>query len=428
LFRDLASAQRCRYGAFLRFGHRAICCASPELFFARKGADVTVRPMKGTAPRGRTLEEDEAERRALISSPKQRAENVMVVDMMRNDLGRIAESGSVDVPALFVAERYPNVWQMTSTVRARTAAPLEALVAALHPPASVTGAPKVRTAQIIKSLEPEPRGVYTGAIGHIAPGGSVQFSVAIRTTTIDEETGQLEFGVGSGIVSDSDATDEYGECLLKASVLDHRATPFELLETLRWAPDEGFVLLDRHLRRLRDSADYFGFACDLPRVRDALDRAVASAAGSLRLRLLVAQDGSVRIEQTSFDWTGQPLRIGIAADPIDPSDAFLFHKTTNRTVYERVRRAEYDETVLWNPRREVTEAITANIVAEIGGRRVTPPVTCGLLAGTFRAEQVATGQVSERPITLDEFYASRRIWLINSVHGWRPAMLSSSGR
>lgn len=244
LFADLVAAQQGGHAAFLTTGEWSICSASPELFFDIDGMTISARPMKGTIGRGRTTAEDAVQRDALQTSEKQRAENVMVVDMVRNDLGRVAEVGSVKVPELFTVQRYPNVWQMTSLVTGRTVAPLEDIFAALHPSASVTGAPKVRTMELLRDLEPSPRGVYTGAIGHVAPDGRASFNVAIRTAVIDHRAGTIQFGTGSGIVWDSEAASEYEECLLKSSVLGRSAAAFELLETMRWSPAEGFFLLD----------------------------------------------------------------------------------------------------------------------------------------------------------------------------------------
>ena len=428
LFADLVAAQRGRYSAFLQLPHHAICSASPELFFRRDNRIITTRPMKGTARRGRTVEEDRVASDALQRSAKERAENVMVVDMVRNDLGRVAAVGSVEVPTLFALEPYPNVWQMTSTVTARMDAPLDEIFAALFPSASVTGAPKVRTMEIIRGLERRPRGVYTGAVGYVAPDGGAQFNVAIRTAVIDERDGSLEFGVGSGVVWDSDPEREYEECLLKGSVLGRRYERFELLETMRWTPAEGFALLARHLARLEGSAQYFCFPCDLGRIQQSLDEAMRDAAGPRRVRLLIAEDGTPRVEHAAIEESPGVLRVALATDPIDPSDVFLFHKTTNRGVYDHARRVGYDEVVLWNPRREVTEALTANLVVEIDGRRVTPPVACGLLAGTLRAELLATGEIVEAPVTIDQLRASPRLWLINSLRGWRSAKLEPGTR
>ncbi len=427
IFADLVAAQRARYNAFIRLEHYAICSASPELFFARGGGRIAARPMKGTARRGRTTAEDTVGAERLRASAKERAENVMVVDMVRNDLGRIAEVGSVEVPELFTLEAYPNVWQMTSMVTARTHARLDEIVAAMFPSASVTGAPKVRTMQIIRSLEPSPRGLYTGAIGYLAPDGRAQFSVAIRTAVIDLKAGLLDFGVGSGIVWDSDADQEYEECLLKGSVLGRRPQPFDLLETMRWAAGKGFFLLERHLDRLQDSARYFGFTYSVDGVRAALerlDRSVSPTGGSLRVRLLLSEDGAVRIESAPLGRREGVTRLRLAAGPIDPSDRFLFHKTTNRGVYDRARLPECDDVILWNPEGDVTESTVANVVVEIDGRRVTPPVRSGLLAGTFRAELLTTGEIVEARVKIEDLRTASHIWLINSVRGWVPAVLA----
>ena len=422
LFADLAGTQRGRYSAFIDTGSHAICSASPELFFTRANGEIETRPMKGTARRGRTLAEDEAAAAALRASAKERAENVMIVDMMRNDLGRIAATGTVEVRELLAAERYPTIWQMTSTVVAQSTAPLAGIFAALHPSASVTGAPKIRTMEIIRELEQRPRGVYTGAIGYVAPDGSAQFSVGIRTAVIDLASGALTYGVGSGIVWDSNPASEYQECLLKAAIFGRRPQTFELLETMKWTPDGGFFLLDRHIRRLRCSATYFDYFCPEADVRRDLDRAVAGKTQSQRVRLLVSRQGSVRVECTPLaaDHTA-PARLGIAAAPIDPANVFLFHKTTHRAMYTDVAQPEYDDVILWNPAREITETTIGNLVVEIGGRKVTPPVEAGLLAGTFREELLERGEIVEGRITLDALTSAPRVWLINSVREWWPA-------
>jgi para-aminobenzoate synthetase / 4-amino-4-deoxychorismate lyase len=427
LFADLCTAQQGEYSAMIDLGDHVICSASPELFFELRGADILARPMKGTARRGRTLAEDRARGAALAASEKERAENVMVVDMVRNDVGRIADVGTVEAPELFTVERYPNVWQMTSLVKGRTLAPLDEVFAALHPSASVTGAPKARTMELLRELESGPRGVYTGAIGHVPPDGLARFSVAIRTAVIDRKSARLSFGVGSGIVWDSDASAEYAECMLKGSVLGRQPVEFDLLETLRWTPHEGYYLLDRHLQRLRDSGEYFGVPVVLSDVHDVLSSAVAGAEAPLRVRLLVDREGGARAEHGAHVPTSGTLRVVLAAEPVDPSDVFLFHKTTNRAVYDRARGsgAGADDVVLWNGAGEVTETTTANVVAEIDGVRVTPPVTCGLLAGTCRAAMLDEGEIREAVVTLADLRRATSLWLINSVHGMRPAVLAN---
>jgi para-aminobenzoate synthetase/4-amino-4-deoxychorismate lyase len=424
-FADLVAAQQGRHSAYLRIGDRCICSASPESFFALDGVTIAARPMKGTRRRGRTLGEDREHAEALRTSPKERAENVMIVDMLRSDIGRIAHVGSVAVPELFAVEQYPNVWQMTSLVTARSTASLAEIFAAVHPAASVTGAPKKRTMEIVREVERTPRGIYTGAIGHVPPDGNAQFNVAIRTAVIDLRDRTFVFGAGSGIVWDSDADAEYDECLLKASVLAGRQPPFELLETIRWTEEEGFALLDRHLARLGDAGEYFDVPVNLSAVRSALGGAVKGQSGAVRVRLLVSRDGGVRVERQPLQRSERPLVAAFAAGPIDARSPFLFHKTTNRETYERARVAGADETILWNAEREVTEGLTTNVVAEIDGVKVTPPVRCGLLAGTYRAELLGRGDIREAPISIAALQAAARIWLINSVHDSRPAVLRS---
>ena len=426
LFKDLVRAQESGYSAYLNTGDHAICSASPELFLALDGLEILARPMKGTAPRGRTPAEDANARDGLHHSAKDRAENVMVVDMVRNDLGRIAEVGTVETLELFSVERYPNVWQMTSLVRARSRASLADIFAAVHPSASVTGAPKRRTMEIIEALEGEPRGVYTGAIGYVRPDGNGHFNVAIRTAVVDLQQRQVEFGVGSGIVWDSQPDEEYEECLLKGSVLGRKAVEFELLETTVWTPADGFLHLERHVARQRASAEYFGFVYEESRMRAALEDAVAGADGRVRVRFLSARDGTVRVETLQLPDQAPcgPLRVALAASPVNSNDPFLFHKTTNRATYERAAIEGMDDVILWNERGEITEATRANVIVELdNGELVTPPIAAGLLGGTLRAHLCDSGSIQEKTVTVNALRAARRIWLTNSVYGRRIASL-----
>lgn len=427
LFADLVEAQGSRYSVLVDTGDLAVCSASPELFFDMRHGTLRARPMKGTARRAPTPDRDAAARDRLAASTKERAENVMVVDMVRNDLGRIAETGSVRVEELFTVERYPGVWQMTSQVTARSAAGLDAVFEALHPSASITGAPKVRTMEIVRALEQGPRGVYTGAVGHVAPDGTARFNVAIRTAVVDRAAGRVSFGIGSGIVWDSDADAEYDECLLKGSILGQRPVRFDLLETILWTPASGFVLLDRHLARLAASAGYFGRTVSPEAVREALQRAVSNAGRAQRVRLLVEPGGQVRVETRDHVPVPGPVRLRLAAAPVDSRSVWLHHKTTHRSVYDEARASagECDDVVLWNERGEVCETTIANLVVEVGGERLTPPVSAGLLAGTCRAELLDSGDVREAPVSVDVFRAASRLWVINSVQGERPAVLIS---
>ncbi len=353
LFLKLVQSQQADYGAYFENDRFALCSASPELFFRLSGDRLTSRPMKGTAERGLTLAEDEAIAQWLQSSEKNRAENVMIVDMIRNDIGRVAHIGSVRVPSLFDVERYPTLWQMTSTVTGTTTAALSEIMAALFPCASITGAPKARTMGIIRDLEATPRGIYTGCIGFVSPRREAQFNVAIRTVLIDKASDRAEYGVGGGIVWDSVSADEYGECQVKARVLTANRPEFSLLETMLWQPTEGYFLLSYHLQRLRESAVYFRYPLDL----DAVKEKLAVLAKSLRpvphkVRLLVAADGGVTVEASQFYGNSEPMKLGLSPLPVDATNVFLYHKTTNRQVYDRARSAcpNCDDAILWNQR------------------------------------------------------------------------------
>ena len=423
LFRALLRSQRGRYATWLRLGDLAICSASPELFFCRRGHRLLSRPMKGTARRGRTMAEDAAAVEALRRSRKERAENVMIVDMVRNDLGRIAQVGSVEVVRLFEAEKYPTVWQMVSEVACNSDAGLDEIMAAMFPSASITGAPKARTMEIIAALEDRPRGVYTGTIGHVGPTGDATFNVAIRTAVIDAARESLTFGVGSGVVWDSAGEAEYDECLLKGAVLTAAAPEFELLETLGWAPDRGYTVLDRHVQRLEQSAAYFDIGHHPASLRAALDRAVAGATEPQRVRVLVAENGAVRSESVPLAPSVEPARVRLAQTPIDSTDRFLFHKTTRRAAYESRLEPDVDDVLLWNERGELTESTIANVVVELDGVLVTPPVASGLLAGTLRAELLETGKVVERTVAVDDLTRATGLWLVSSLRGWRRAVV-----
>ena len=426
LYRRLLAAQGAGYGARIHTGRHEILSASPELFFDRENGRLLTRPMKGTARRGRWLEEDERRAAALAASPKERAENVMIVDLIRNDLGRIAETGSVQVRSLFDVERRPTVLQMTSTVAARLRPGVSTfeIFAALFPCGSVTGAPKVAATRMIADLEPDPRGVYCGAIGYLAPGGAAAFSVAIRTLTIDHESGTAEYGVGGGITWDSRSEAEYDEIVAKAAILTADLPRFELLETLRFA-DGAFGRLERHLDRVQASAAYFGF--DAALLRRAAAAALADYAreattgARARVRLRVAPEGTASIEPEPlplpFD---APARVALAGRPVGSGNRFLFHKTTHRGVYEQARGHERDvfDVLLWNERGELTEFTTGNVVAEIGGVRWTPPRHCGLLAGTFRAELLDRGLVRERVLQRSDLTDATCLWLVNSLREW----------
>ena len=428
LYRRMLGAQGGLRCAFLQLGRRAIVSASPELFFERRGDRIAVRPMKGTARRGRFTEEDDRLAAVLAASEKDRAENVMIVDLMRNDVGRIARLGTVNVAELCAVERYPTVLQMTSTVEARLSpgTSLEAIFGALFPCGSVTGAPKASAMDLIAALERSPRGVYCGAVGLVAPGGAASFNVAIRTLDLDLDTGEAIYGTGGGVTWLSSPEGEWDEALAKAMVLARPEPGFHLLETMRM--DGGACeRLERHLARLESSARYFGFHFDTPSIRAAIERETrAFPREPRRLRLLLSESGTAGVETAPAPTAPPgPVPVALARAPVSRDDRFLFHKTTRREIHEarRRERPEAFDVLLQNEVGELTEFTIGNLVVEIGGERLTPPREAGLLAGVFRAELLACGEVRERPLRPSDVRAARRAWLVNSLRGWVPVRL-----
>ncbi len=420
-YHDLRAAQAANYCAYLNLGAYQILSASPELFFDWRDQRLTTKPMKGTAPRGRWPEEDQRLAQQLLASEKNRAENLMIVDLLRNDLGRVAAIGSVGVPRLFELERYRTVWQLTSTVAAKTKpnTTLLDILQALFPCGSITGAPKVKTMQLIRQFEAESRAVYCGAIGMLRPDGSATFNVAIRTVWIDQRQQQAEYGVGGGITWDSQADDEYAEAQLKAQLLTERWPQFDLYETLRW-DGQHYWLLDHHLRRLRDSAAYFGFAYDQTALIAALNQHSLGCNSPLRVRLSLTHAGEITISSSPLMPTADGQPVILAPTAVNSQQRFLYHKTSNRKVYDAYTQQSpnYFDVLLWNEHGQLTEFTKGNLVLELAGQRWTPPVSAGLLAGTYRAELLQQRAIQERTLVLADLQAASKIWLINSVRGW----------
>ncbi|MEX0991474.1 MAG: aminodeoxychorismate synthase component I [Actinomycetota bacterium] len=436
----LALAQRGGHCAYLDLGRYRILSASPEMFFRLDddGA-LTTRPMKGTALRGRWPAEDREFADTLVATEKERAENAMIVDLLRNDMGRISEPSSVRVTELFGLERYETVWQLTSTISSQLRGGLGVadVFRALFPSGSVTGAPKVRSMQIIAELETLPRGVYCGAVGWIAPQGApgprAEFNVAIRTVVLDTETDTVEYGVGGGITFDSVAELEYSECLAKARVLTERRPAFRLLESVGYRAGE-VLWLDRHLDRMEASSSYFGFAFDRDAANEAILSCASEAEGDAKIRLLVDREGAFTCASEPLDpLPPEPERpvvtIELDGEPIDPDDVFLFHKTTVRRTYESAlaRHPDVDDVIMVNRSGEVTEASSSNVAARLGDHWFTPHVGSGLLAGTYRAVLLDEGRIRERRITVDDLRSADEIALLNSVRLWRPARLRERG-
>lgn len=427
-FGELGQSQGSAYSAYIDAGRYKILSHSPELFFQRTGSQLITRPMKGTYPRGRWLEEDIENRSLLRKSEKDLAENLMIVDLLRNDLGKVSTVGSVKTRDLFQVERYPSVLQMTSTVEStvKPGARLIDILRALFPCGSITGAPKIRTMEIIKELEPFPRGIYTGAIGLILPGGDCIFNVAIRTVLVDEGKGVATFGVGGGITWDSTASGEYEECAVKARFLQNRVPEFQLIETLLLEDGEYF-LLNRHLQRLRYSAEYFDFPFEgEPILAGLSDLALEHPSARWRVRLLLARDGSFTIECRELDSNSdQVWKVRLASEPVNSSNVFLYHKTTNRAAYSEASELsdDLDDMTFWNERGEITESSIANIVIESDGQLWTPPRQSGLLNGTFRDELLSTGVIKERTMNKEILSPGTELFLINSVRKWIRAII-----
>ncbi len=418
---DLKCKQEVAYNAFIKFDDACIISLSPELFFRKTGNRMLVRPMKGTLARGRTLAEDSQRAARLAQDKKNRSENVMIVDLLRNDLGRISEPGSVRVSDLFSVEKYNTLFQMTSTVASTLNDDLSYsdIFRSIFPCGSVTGAPKIRTMQIIQELEEEPRAVYTGAIGYISPGGDALFNVPIRTITIRGNRGEM--GVGSGIIYDSDPEDEYDECRLKARFLVEEYRAFSLIETILWQGE--FVRLHLHLARLQDSARYFDFYFDEMAVLDRLRRFEQSLSRDKRykIRLLLGKDGSCSLSSTPVESPSVPTaRAVISLHRTSSKDRFLFHKTTNRDLYNKefkcYSKAGYRDVIFTNERAEVTEGAISNIFVRLGKWYFTPPIECGLLNGTFRQDFLAGhANVSERILYVDDLLTADAVYLTNAI-------------
>ncbi|EMK4681454.1 aminodeoxychorismate synthase component I [Listeria innocua] len=416
-FESLQQVGKANYTALLETDEFQIISASPELFFKWKENILTTRPMKGTIRRGSTEQADLEAHDWLKNDPKNRAENVMIVDLLRNDLGMIAVPGSVKVPKLMTLESYPTVWQMTSTVTAETPpdTSLTAVFEALFPCGSITGAPKARTMEIISELEDSPRGVYCGAIGFLEPNGNAIFNVPIRTISIADN--KATYGVGGGIVWDSDAESEFSEIHAKSAILE-KATKFSLIECLR-LENGALSRIYFHLKRLQTNANFFGFPFNGEKIVELWqETARNNPAGTYKLRFLLHPNGTHLLELTEISTQNQQITAQLAKSPVSTDDLFLYHKTTNRSVYEDMKSTETEETLLWNERGELTEFTTGNIVLGIKGCFFTPPVSSGLLPGTMRADLLAKNKISEKTLMKKDLFEADFVWLINSVRGF----------
>jgi para-aminobenzoate synthetase/4-amino-4-deoxychorismate lyase len=422
LYEALIESQPVDFASIVHFEGSLSLSFSPELFFRIEESHIVTRPMKGTAPRGSTPEEDAHQREWLARDDKNHAEHVMIVDLLRNDLGRICESGSVRTDKLFNIEAYPTLFQMTSEVSGtlRSGTHIGNVLNALFPSGSVTGAPKRRTMEIIRDLEASLRGIYTGAIGFVSPTGDACFSVPIRT--LDVSQNRISMGVGGGIVADSTAEAEYAECLLKASFLNAAATAPQLIETMLWKG--GYSLLGLHLTRLTASASLLGFRCDINEIRTALNKTSAHLHEESRVRLLLSADGSVEIASTPLAGPRGDLRVRIAARRVLSTDPWRQHKATRRAVYERefaqARNDGFDEVLFLNEHDELVEGAISNLFAEIDNCLYTPPLSSGALPGVLRQHLLNThANIGEKTLRLDDLASASVAYLGNALRGLR---------
>jgi para-aminobenzoate synthetase / 4-amino-4-deoxychorismate lyase len=430
LFFTLFRAQPTDGSCFIETNSFAVCSVSPELFFSLSANRLCTKPMKGTNARGLTFADDQQSARWLRNSEKNRAENVMIVDMIRNDIGRVAQTGTVCVEDLFSVEQYPTVWQMTSTITGRTGCSVTDIFKALFPCASITGAPKVKTMELLHSLEKTPRGIYTGAVGYIFPNRKVSFNVGIRTVTINKQEKRAEYGTGGGIVWDSDEESEYIEASTKAKILTDNVPDFSLLETMLWKPNDGYYLLRLHLRRLVQSARYFSIPLEMKTIEQNLIVTTRPFSTPTKVRLLLHRDGTFSVSSSPLP-APQPkktLRVEFAETPIDFHNRFLYHKTTFRDIYCRALdgHVDVDDVVLRNEKNEITEMTIGNIVAQIDDTLYTPPVSCGLLPGVFRESLIRNGIITERILSPEDLLSAQKIFRINSVRTWEECRLPTT--
>jgi para-aminobenzoate synthetase/4-amino-4-deoxychorismate lyase len=419
LYARLRLSARAGFGALIDTGDATILSLSPELFFALEGETLTCRPMKGTARRGDGPAEDAARIATLASDPKQRAENLMIVDLLRNDLARVARAGSVAVPKLFEVESYPTIHQLVSTVTAQIAPDTDAVdvLAALFPCGSITGAPKIAAMQAISEIEQAPRDIYTGAIGRFDADGGAMFNVAIRTLTWPHGALHARYGAGGGIVADSDVAEEWDEARAKTDFLRGGPPAFDLIETMAFDPERGILLLDRHLQRLSASARAMGFAFDRHAARNELQAATFRLRKACKIRLLVSPGGAVAIEVAPMPAPiEEPVTVALVPLPVTPADIRLRHKTSDRGFYDRARAAtDAFEVVFERPDGRLTEGSCTSLFVARGGLLVTPPLVEGLLPGVLRGALLASGKAIEGPVTASDL--AQDFFIGNALRG-----------
>jgi len=426
LYEDLKAKQSVSYSALIKTQDHSILSFSPELFFRKNKDSIEVRPMKGTFDRGRDTEEDKHNTEILEHSLKNRSENVMIVDLLRNDLGRISRAGSVKTKKLFEVEQYETLLQMISVVKSRLKekVSLYDLFKAIFPSGSVTGAPKINTMKIIDSLEKEPRRIYTGSIGFLTPSGDAVFNVAIRTALIDNKTKKGEMGIGSGIIIDSDAVKEFEECKLKANFITQKKKDFKLIETMLWQRAKGYFLLRPHLKRLKSSAEYFNFKfnkeCIIKKLKN-LEKKLNSSS-DYRIRVLLDRSGNIEARFSRIGGNVQS-KVRFSNKRVSSGNLFLYHKSTNRALYNKEhakwKRRGYFDIIFSNEKNQVTEGAISNIIIKKGRFYYTPPLECGLLNGVYRRYLLKKKALPlrERILHKEDVLRAEKVYMVNSVRG-----------
>lgn len=422
LYARLRAAGGGHWGGVVHTGGRWLLSFSPELFFTLENRRLTARPMKGTATRDA---DDAGAAAALAEDPKQRAENLMIVDLLRNDLARVATPGSVAVPSLFTVETYPTIHQMTSTVTAELAARRDAIdvIASIFPCGSITGAPKIRAMEIIDEVEQHARGPYTGSIGRIDPDGDAAFNVAIRTLVIPTGETKAVMGLGSAIVADSEKAGEWRECLAKSAFVTAAARPFDLIETMRFDDHDGIADLDRHIARMKASADALEFSFDRHEVRNELQAATFRLHQDRKIRLMLSKSGAVAIEARPLPAPVEgPVEVALADLPVDPQDFRLAHKTSDRAFYDDARAAAgCFELLFVRPDGLLTEGSFTSLFVERDGKLITPPLSRGLLPGILRAKLIDEGRAIEGDLRAADL--ANGFFIGNAIRGLIPARL-----
>lgn len=430
IYSRLRQSSQAGWGGVILHEDRAVISMSPEQFFTLRRGIVEAKPMKGTAPRRNVDLADLAEAAELAADEKQRAENLMIVDLMRNDLARISVAGSVEVPELFTVETYPTVHQMVSRITASIRPECDAIdiIRTIFPCGSVTGAPKIAAIEALGSLEPEPRGAYTGSMGWIEPhrngnAGDAAFNVLIRTLEWRRSSAKARLGLGSGLVVDSEPSNEWAECLLKGDFVRREGQDFDLIETMRFDPSEGIVDLDRHLDRMRNSAADLDFQFDRHAARNELQAATFGRKHRAMVRLLLSRTGAMAIQARPYEDPDRlPVRVAVRPLPVDPTDFRLRYKTTDRRFLDLAREQEDAyETVFVDPEGQLTEGSRTSIFVERDGKLLTPPLSRGLMPGILRAKLIEEGKAEEAELTPADL--GQGFYIGNVVRGLIPAQI-----